>query len=181
MIQKKQATIEDLYAAPGKAELIGGEVVLMSPAGRLHGYIAGEIYSSIRAYCRRTGLGVAAIDSVGFVVELPNRQSFSPDAAFYTESIEDSFGDRAPLFAVEVRSPSEYGPAAELKIDAKRSDYFAAGTLGVWDVDPRGSDVVRVYRASSPVEPKIYRRGEIAEAEPAMPGWTMAVDDMFPR
>ena len=25
----------------------------------------------------------------------------------------------------------------------------------------------------------LYRRGEIAEAEPAVPGWTMAVDDLF--
>ena len=28
--------------------------------------------------------------------------------------------------------------------------------------------------------PTFYRRGEIAEAEPAVPGWTMAVDDLFP-
>ena len=40
-------------------------------------------------------------------------------------------------------------------------------------------DVVRVYRASDPRTPKIYRRGQVAEAEPGVPGWTMAVDDLF--
>ena len=61
----------------------------------------------------------------------------------------------------------------------KRADYFAAGTLVVWDVDLLSDDVVRVYRTSEPESATIYRRGEIAEAEPAVPGWTMAVDDLF--
>ena len=61
----------------------------------------------------------------------------------------------------------------------KRADYFAAGTLVVWDVDLLSDDVVRVYRASDPETPTNYRRGEVAEAEPAVPGWTMAVDDLF--
>jgi len=40
-------------------------------------------------------------------------------------------------------------------------------------------DVVKVYRASDPANPTIYRRGDIAEAEPAVSGWRMAVDDLF--
>ena len=40
--------------------------------------------------------------------------------------------------------------------------------------------LVRVYRSSDPSTAIIYRRGEHAEAEPALPGWTMAVDDLFP-
>jgi hypothetical protein len=39
--------------------------------------------------------------------------------------------------------------------------------------------VVCVYRSSDPQKPTMYRRGEIAEAEPAVPGWSMAVDDLF--
>jgi len=63
----------------------------------------------------------------------------------------------------------------------KRADYFATGTLVVWDVDLLSDDVVRVYRASNPEKAVVYRRGEVAEAEPAVPGWTMAVDDLFPK
>jgi Uma2 family endonuclease len=63
---------------------------------------------------------------------------------------------------------------------AKRADYFAAGTRVVWDVDVLEDDLVRVYRAADPANPMSYRRGEHAEAEPALPGWSMPVDDLFP-
>jgi Uma2 family endonuclease len=89
------------------------------------------------------------------------------------------FFEGAPVFAVEVRSENDYGPGAERQMAQKRADYFATGTLVVWDVDLLSDDVVRVYRASDPERPTIYRRGEIAEAEPAVPGWTMAVDDLL--
>ena len=85
------------------------------------------------------------------------------------------------MFAVEVRSENDYGPSAERQMAKKRADYFAAGTLVVWDVDLLSEDVIRVYRASDPERATIYLRGQIAEAEPAVPGWTMAVDDLFPE
>ena len=61
----------------------------------------------------------------------------------------------------------------------KRADYFAGRTLVIWDVDLLSPDVIKVYRAGDPDNPTIYRRGDIAEAEPAVPGWRMAVDDLF--
>ena len=86
----------------------------------------------------------------------------------------------APHFAVEVRSENDYGPAAEREMAAKRSDYFAAGTLVVWDVDLLSDGVVRVYRNGDADNPSaLHRRGELADAEPAVPGWTMPVDDLF--
>ena len=91
------------------------------------------------------------------------------------------FFDGAPVFAVEVRSEGDYGPRAERQMAKKRADYFAAGTLVVWDVDLLSDDVVRVYRADDPERATIYRRGETAEAEPAVPNWTLAVVDLFPE
>src|SRR5438552_8010867 len=79
------------------------------------------------------------------------------------------FLEGATVFAVEVRSDGDYGPAAEKKMAAKRADYFAAGTLVVWDVDLLGDDVVRVYRVQDPTVATVYRRGQVAEAEPAVP------------
>jgi len=84
-----------------------------------------------------------------------------------------------PVFAVEVRSSEDYGPVAERRLAAKRADYFAAGTLVVWDVDVTRDDVVRVYRPSDPLTPAVYGKGDRAEAEPAVPGWSMPVDDLF--
>jgi len=49
----------------------------------------------------------------------------------------------------------------------------------VWDVDVLRGEIVNVYRAQDPTTPTVYCRGDIAEAERAIPGWTVAVDDMF--
>jgi Uma2 family endonuclease len=62
---------------------------------------------------------------------------------------------------------------------AKRVDYFAAGTQVVWDVDVLREGLIRVYRATTPETPTVYGRGQVAEAEPALPGWTFPVDDLF--
>jgi len=85
----------------------------------------------------------------------------------------------APAFAAEVRSDGDYGPAAEQALAQKRADYFAAGTLVIWDVDLLAPDVVKVYRASEPARPTLYGRGALAEAEPAVLGWRMPVDELF--
>ncbi|HXM34678.1 MAG TPA: Uma2 family endonuclease [Pyrinomonadaceae bacterium] len=182
MSTKTEATIEDLYRVPdhGKAEIVNGELVLMSPTGGVPGRAAGEIYISLHTYERRVGGGYAFPDNVGFIVNLPNRRSFSPDTAFYKGELRGGlFLEGAPVFAVEVRSAEDYGPAAERRMATKRADYFAAGTLVVWDVDVLRDKFVRVYRAGDPNNPTIYNAGQIAEAEPALPGWTMAVDEIF--
>ena len=182
MIALNEATIEDLYQITDKAELVNGEIILMPPTGDAPGYAGDEVFVSLRDYARRTGEGCAVSDNNGFHVNLPNRKSFSPDAAYLiAQSAGMKFFSGAPLFAVEVRSDNDYGPKAERAMEAKRADSFAAGTLVVWDVDLLSEDVVRVYRASDPDQPTIYRRGEIAEAEPAAPSWTMPVDDLFPQ
>lgn len=179
MSTKVEATIEDLYKVEGKAELVNGEIVHMSPTGLIPHYAARQIIVSLVAYEKATGKGIAIGDNTAFVVNLPNRKSFSPDAAFYFGKLTMKFPEGAPIFAVEVRSDGDYGPRAERQMAAKRADYFAAGTLVVWDVDLLSEDVVRVYRTTAPTTATVYKRGQLAEAEPALPGWTMCVDDLF--
>lgn len=177
---KTRATIEDLERVAGKAELVNGEIVHMPPTGDDPGRAGDFIFASLFDYERRTKRGRAYSDNKAFRVKLPNRESFCPDAAFHIgPRTRMKFLQGAPVFAVEVRSEGDYGPAAEREMAAKRADYFAAGTLVVWDVDLLSPDVVRVYRASAPDAPTVYRRGDTAEAEPAVPGWTMPVDDLF--
>ena len=143
------------------------------------GRAAGSIYASLRLYEKKAG-GRAYPDNVGFLADLGHRQSFCPDAAFHTGPPTGmKFLDRAPVFAVEIRSENDYGNAAEKKMAAKRADYFAAGTKVVWDVDLLGEDVIRVYRSEKREQSHIYRKGELADAEPAVPGWTLSVNELF--
>jgi Uma2 family endonuclease len=173
------ATIEDLYRIDSKAEIINGEIVHFMPTGGILNRASNRIWRSLDDYEQTHGGGYAVSDNAGFHVHLPYRDSFSPDAAWWTGELTMRFFEGAPAFAVEVRSEGDYGPQAERDIADKRRDYFAAGTLVVWDVDLLSDDVVRVYRAANPDEPMIYRRGEVAEAEPAVPGWQMPVDELF--
>lgn len=178
--QAQKATIEDLYEVEGKAEIVNGRIVHMPPTGDEPGRASGSVYISLRQHERQSQVGRAVPDNVAFEVKLPNRDAFSPDAAFHIgRRTGMKFLEGAPVFAVEVRSEGDYGKTAERKIAQKRADYFAAGTQVVWDVDLLSEDVVKSYRADDPDNPIIFRRGEIADAEPAVPGWRMPVDDLF--
>jgi Uma2 family endonuclease len=178
---KRTATIEDLYRVDAKkAELVNGELVVMSPAGGLHTFAAGRIYASLDRYAAVYKSGFAMTDGVAYIVNLPHRRSFCPDAAFTRGPITEKFIDGAPVFAAEVRSEHDFGIAAEQRLARKRADYFRAGTQVVWDVDVLRNLIVRVFQAGDPSTPVIYRRGDIATAEPALPGWSMPVADLRP-
>jgi Uma2 family endonuclease len=177
---KARATIADLYNGEGKAELVNGEIIEMPPAGEAPGRAGLSIAASLLNHEKHTGQGRAFPDGVGFRVNLPHRESFSPDAAYHIgPKTGMRFAEGAPIFAVEIRSENDYGPAAERAMKEKRADYFACGTLVVWDVDLLSGDVIKSYKASDPDNPVVFRRGDMAEAEPAVPEWRMPVDDLF--
>src|SRR5258708_34070132 len=107
MILNQQAAIDQLRRIKhhGKAELVGGKVKLMSPMGGMPARAGGKIYASLLRHEEEHGRGYAIPDNAGFLVDLPNRQSFSPDAAWYTvPTIDISFLNGPPAFAAAVRT-----------------------------------------------------------------------------
>lgn len=177
------ATIDDLYRVEGKAELIGGRIVRFMPTGHKPGRVAFRIARRLDDYAEATGQGVAHADGPGYTVpELSSgRQSFSPDASYFLGPLptnEMRFLNGPPTFAAEVRSENDYGDAAEAAMEAKRADYFEAGTLVVWDVDPV-AEVIRCFCAKSPDVSTDFHRGDDANAEPAVPDWRVSVDELF--
>jgi Uma2 family endonuclease len=178
-----RATLADLMRTEGRAELIDGRIVPLMATGHRPNQIAGEIYSRLKDHVRGLGVGLVYTDSMGFAIpELSSgRESFSPDASYYDGPPpidEMDFVSGPPTFAVEVRSKSNYGPAAEAAIVAKRGDYFEAGTKVVWDVDPIAG-VIHSYRADDPTRPSTFVASQMADAEPAVPGWRVSVDDLL--
>ena len=172
------ATLADLARVEGKAELVAGCLVLLMPTGHRPGLIAGRIFRRLADYADVAG-GFAYGDNVGFAVPRlsTGRESFAPDAAYYTglpPADAMRFVPGAPDFAAEVRSENDYGLAAERALAAKRAEYFEAGTLIVWDADPVAG-VVRSYRANG-AGPVVFGAGMEVDAEPAVPGWRVAVD-----
>src|SRR5687768_16880680 len=111
-VRSKEQLIEDLYKLPDnmKAEIIDGAIVPMSPTGGKPSRVSGLIFASLLAYEQRTGLGKALPNNAGFLVDLPRRGSFSPDASFCVNKVlNQDFVDGAPIFAAEVRSKHDYG------------------------------------------------------------------------
>jgi Uma2 family endonuclease len=175
---ESEATLADLERVRGKAEIVNGKLVLMSPTGDYHNTAAANLVTSLKLHQRAHGGGRAYTDNGGFILS-PTR-TVSPDVAWYVgPRTSGKLLQGAPLLAVEIRSESNYGPAAEREMAWKRADYFAAGTQVVWDVDVLREGVIRVYRVDDPENPTVYCRGEIAEAEPAVPGWRFPVDELW--
>ena len=177
----KRATIADLYRTEGKAELIDGSIVSYPPHGMASSEAKGNIFYSLRLYAKAVGEGRAFSTSLGYVVpRLPSgRESFCADASYYRGPLPNdpwSFIYGPPTFAVEVRGEPDFGPVADVERAGKRNDYFEAGTLVVWDVDPL-AETITAYRYHQP--PSIFRRGQRADAEPAVPGWRITLDEVF--
>ncbi len=174
-----RATLDDLLRVEGKAELVNGQVIELMPTGHRPNVVAGRIFRRLADHVDTVGVGVAYTDNMGFNVPMltSGRESFSPDASYYTGQLPADpmrFVEGAPDFAVEVRSDWDYGTTAEQEQADKRADYFEARTRVVWDVDPINR-VVRRYRPGEPT-PTVFAAGEVADAEPAVPGWRVAVD-----
>jgi len=178
------ATLDDLFKVEGKAELIGGRIVPIMPSGFLPGHVARRITRSLEDYVEAGGKGYPVQDNIGYALDaaLPSgRQSFSPDASLYVGPLPKNlmrYIDGYPVFAVEVRSENDYGPAKTREHADKRKDYFFAGTQVVWDVDPLARTVT-AYKASDPTTPIVFRAGQEADAEPAVPGWRLSIDRLF--
>lgn len=181
-VERKAATIDDLYLVEGKAELVGGEIVRMSPSGFRHTRMIRVILNALYAYELKMRNGYALSDSCGFLCDLPHRQSICLDVSFYVGPLPADANDflpGPPLFAVEIRSKFDYGARAEKAMAAKRADYFAAGTKAVWDVDPDGPVFVRLYLAETPETPIEFHKDDTAHAGPVLPGWSLKISDIL--
>lgn len=117
---EREATIDDLYSVEGNAELVDGRLMLLPMTGDAHGTAVLGIATSLKLYQRTRGGGRAYSDGVGFIAS--PRRSFSPDVAWY---VGPRSGARllmgVPVFAVEIRSPEDYGPSAERRLASKRA------------------------------------------------------------
>src|SRR5205823_3457096 len=120
--------------------------------------------------CRKTAKRKLLMESSIFAAEVRSEDDYGP------VSVPRAVATGSP--EVKIRS-DDCSPSDERAIAAKRADYFAAGTLVIWDVDLLSPDVIKSYTPEDPGTPKIFRRGDIADAEPAVPGWRIPVDELF--
>ena len=178
------ATLDDLYGVEGKAELVAGRIVRYEHQGFLANRWGLELAPSLQGHAASIDSGVVMPRSLIYALHPPlrsGRASISPDISFYRgPRPADSMGPIVgpPTFAVEIRERRDHGPGVVLDRQQKRADYFEAGTAVVWDVDPEAR-VIRSYRGDPATPVATFHPGDAADAEPAVPGWRVAVADLF--
>jgi len=177
----RKVTVDDLWWVKGQAEVVDDRLVVIAPSGWRNARARGAILHSLMLYEQdHENDGIVCSASVAFVVDAPHRRSICADVSWYTGPRSgDDFLPVPPAFAAEVRDYADYGDEIEAHLALKSADYFAAGTQVVWDVDVLREELIRVYRADDPEHPAIFRRGEVADAEPAVPGWRFPVGELW--
>ena len=138
-----------------KDELIGGEVVRVSPPSQLHNLIKINIIGVLVQYERaQRKLAVKVLAEMAFIVT--SHDTFVPDASVILKSRlnprEHKYITGAPELAVEVVSPTDTATHLKSKVDT----YLAGGSQSVWVVysDARSvmvhtSDSVREFEGRS--------------------------------
>ncbi|MEO8495695.1 MAG: Uma2 family endonuclease [Planctomycetota bacterium] len=79
-----------------------------------------------------------------------------------------------PILAVEILSPND----KHEEIREKIVEYLRTGVRLVWEVDP-DFQTVRIYRRDQ--EPVMFNRKQLLSASDVLPGFEVAVADLFPN
>jgi Uma2 family endonuclease len=98
---------------------------------------------------------------------------FSAESAD-AHTADEGFIDAVPVLVVEILSPSD----KEEEINEKLKSYLDAGVKLVWIVDPTFRTIT-VYRADA--EPELFNATQSISADPHLPGFNVAVADVFSR
>jgi Uma2 family endonuclease len=163
---------ERLPDAPGKRELLDGELIEMPPAKARHSKIQHRIQASLSPYVLDRGLGQVYIEA-GF--KLGERHWVQPDVSVVSLSQDqavdpDGYFEGAPRLAIEVISKANTAES----VDRKIARYFEYGCEEVWVFYPK-TGRTWVYRANNPaaIEHKDLLTSEL------FPGWKLNLSEVF--
>ena len=163
---------------PGRFDLIDGELIRMSPAGGRQGEVASQFVFALTVYSRETLPGKVYTAEASFRLAHNPDVVLAPDAAFVKAErlppLEQrlSFLPLAPDVAVEVVSPSDRMTDVRRKV----AKYLEHGTPLVWVAEQRRR-VVTAHHADGTVQE--YREGDVLDGGDVLPGFRLAVAEIF--
>lgn len=154
--QEKHHTIEEIFALPDgkRAELIDGQIYMMSPPNTRHQEICGGLYYKIRHYIEHKN-GKYKIYIAPFAVFLfdDNENYVEPDLCVIcdTEKIDDTGCHGAPDWVLEITSPS----TQRMDYSIKLFKYRMAGVREYWVINPK-TQTVNVFDFEHETESNQY-------------------------
>lgn len=177
---ENRTTAQQLADMPddgNRYELVQGVLHMMSPAGGLHGRIAGKLLLRIASHVEQAQLGVTYAAETGFLLQRNPDTVRAPDVAFVSNQRLGAHRDQAgylplaPDLVAEVVSPND----RYSELEAKVKTWLNAGTAVVLVVDPQIA-AVRVYRL--PGEIRDHSQGRI-DLQDVLPGFQLDVVELF--
>src|SRR6185295_18273495 len=173
-------TGEELFRRPdlNPCELVNGRVVPTMPTGRGHGSSEAKITTRLTTHAEATGRGEVMTGEVGIYIRRDPDTVRAADILFISRErlarcAPSGYLDVAPELVVEVFSPTDRWS----KVMEKLEDYFSAGVDRVWVLMP---SLRRVLAYRSPVDVMQFGEGEILADEEILPGFSVAVAELFP-
>jgi Uma2 family endonuclease len=161
--------------------LVEGEIVV-NQAKFFHGVLQVRIGGALNVWTEAgQGRGLASAPTA---VEMNDYNVYGPDVLWVAEKHLprdlDGYPERVPDICVEIRSESTW----RYDIGAKKRVYEAGGLPELWLVD-HPVDVVLVYRRSTPASPVFDVELELSTGDaltsPQLPGFSLALDELFKR
>jgi Uma2 family endonuclease len=147
-------TGKDLFAMGdiGRAELIEGRLIRMSPTGYAHGYIEINLAGILREFVNQHHLGKVFGGEVGIYTHHNPDTVRGADVAYVSNERlaqihSRSYLDIAPELIVEILSPDDRWDDLMDKLD----EYFAIGVQMVWVADPKRQQIF-IYHSVTEVE-----------------------------
>lgn len=177
------ATEDDLIRlldGPNKVicELVDG-VLVEKAMGFKEAILAGVMIHHIMSYLDTHDLGIVA--GADAPIRLRLGLVRIPDVCFISwkrlgrdDVPDDSISKVIPELAVEVLSKSN----TRKEIERKLGEYFQAGVLLVWVVDPK-KESAEVY--TSPAKKKELSKDSVLDGGKVLPGFKLSLKDLFAR
>ena len=184
--QNRTYTRDDLnalYALPEnkdkRFELVNGVLIEVPPPKHIHSWIASTLTELLMLFIAQHRIGKVYTDTTGY--NLPDGSVVMPDLSFVANErlippeIEMDF---APDLAIEVVSPSNL--PTEMR-DKVRS-FLTSGTQQVWVIYPNEREIdVATLQADGSIAYKTYRMSDTLTGGDVLPGFAVAVAEIFPK
>jgi Uma2 family endonuclease len=157
-------------------ELVGGEIIFMSPSGLESDEVAAAIVAQLLNWVRPRRLGRVTASSAGF--RLPNKDQDvrAPDASFILAErlprTTEDYADLVPDLMFEVKSKTD----SVTKLRQKIQEFLELGTTVGVLVDPR-TRTMEVYRLNRDMI--VLGDGDELQVPEILPGWKLPIVEVW--
>jgi Uma2 family endonuclease len=161
----------------GRAELVNGKIYQMAPTAYTHAMVESRVSKLLSLHVDDKQLGYVMVGEGGMYTHREPDTVRAADVSFISHErlaqvTSPSYLDVIPELIVEVLSPHDRWRDVTEKLE----EYFTAGALQVWLVEPERR---LVYLYTSSTQTSILGVAETISDIPFLPGLAIPVADIF--